>query len=439
MSIVPLEEDHPWHPLNQNDFINGRSENSYIGVTNKKRIKSDLSSVLDFTIEETTKESEESILEDSKNIYPSSGDIMKQSGLSDSEDFNPITKEQEATNFILGTTKNLKSNILEWQKELAGDYRETFYIMMDTLPSAGVVSLEPLIKEMELGYKTSMSVSKALEVDYDSGNSFEKVNNIKQLNTGQYRVNTTNVSSFNSPLFFVGSKQTLFQAEQLFIQSDISHTTCKHFWLRAEWGENYCSFRRNSYIIDENVTYAANDVNYAGGREFYSDSFNNRIGTLSFSKLHPQRSRGGGYGSFSNTSVSNQNYRSTLGNINSSAMFNITINSVVGLVLINSWGLGTIIGAASGALGQALSHPTNMQDPPELKKRDFTQPGVPSVSIDSKTPEGSNTDIGKGSGAYRGLFGTQSTIGEENFEQYKISDEENIISDENGIVNERWR
>lgn len=434
MSTLPITD--PDHPLNLDNTSRTTSQNS--SVPNSENLISDsMTAIADQTLAQLQSASDANqVFEESKEVY-SSGDPYDEAGVANPYKINPVTSEQDATGMMMGYGKKLEDDLLKWHKNLAGPDREAFFTMAETLPSTGMMVLEPLIKEMELAYKTSAAVSSSLTTDYDSGNSFEQVNNIKQLNVGQYRVGTSSITSFNTPVFFTGAKQVVTQTEQNFLQADISHNTVKHFWLRAEWGESYCSLRRMSYIMDENVTYAANDINYAGGREFYSDGFNHRVGQISAQRLHPERSRGS-YGSANTTAIANINQRSTMGNINTSSMFNTSISSILGVVLINSWGLGSVLGTVSSALGQALSHPTGMQDVEEFEKIDFTQPAGPTVGVNNETPYAVNQEMGVGSGANRGIYGDEGAFAKYNIDQYELSNEDVIVVDPEGNVDDRW-
>lgn len=434
MSTLPITD--PTHPLNVNNTSIGVSIDSII-PDSEKVVGDSMTTIVDqtlFQIQEAA--SANAVFEDANIVYPS-GEPYEEAGVSNPFEVNPVTSEQDATSLMMGYGKKLEDDILKWQRNLAGADRECFFTMAETLPSTGMLVIEPLMSEMELSYKTSAAVASALTTDYDSGNSFEQVNNIKQFNVGQYRVGTSSITSFNTPVFFTGAKQVVTHTEQNFLQADISHNTVKHYWLRAEWGESYCSLRRTSYIIDENITYAANDINYAGGREFYSDGFNHRVGQISAQRLHSERSRGN-YGSASTTTIANQNYRSSLGNVNVNGMFNVTINSTIGVVLINSIGLGSVLSTVSSALGTALTHPTSMQDVEEVEKIEFSQPAAPTVGINNNTPHVSNQDIGIGSGANRGSFGSEGAFARYNIDQYEVSNEDVIVIDPEGNVNDRW-
>ena len=435
MSFQPLPSDHPAHPLNLSNTLSlSQSQNDLVGNP-AKALGSDLANIIDFTLEELQFSTENnSILEDAKKVY-TPRNLYDEADVSNPEELNPIKSQQQATNMMMGYSKKLEGDLLNWQKGLSKEGQETFSVMTQVLPSTGVMSLEPLIKELELSYRAIAALASSLSMDYDSGNSFEQVNNIKQFNVGQFRVVTSNITSFNTPVLFTGSRETILQTEHNFLQADISHNTVKNFWLRAEWSENYCSLRRNSYIIDEDISYCANKVDFCGGRQQYSDGFEHEIGKMSFQRLHPLRSRGN-YGSCSTTSLANQTYKSRLGSIKTNAMFNVSISSLVGVVLINSFGIGSFIKAGVSAVGSALSAPTQMSDPPELEKIDFSQPASNSYSINNSTPFGLNTDIGKGSGAYKGSYGSEGSFANFNWDQLFNSEDgetEFTISEESDV------
>lgn len=350
------------------------------------------------------------IKEDMQVVAPtgSTGDgIYSDKNIVNPDQANPIQREQEKMSSLTGYTKEIVENLLSWQKELAKNSPEEFNILSDTLPPQARVGFEPLQQELKSGLKTTASAVMSIRNDYEDGNSLIKNNNIRQVEANQYRLATDSITNIKSPLISLSAKQSVNEAEQYFITSDISHITTKHFWLRAEWGETYLSLRRTSYILGDNVTKAGNETSQTGLRSYYSDQFVHEVGQKSFTPLHPQRSRAGSYGTVKVKSVSDQDYQSTLGSISHTGLFNASLGSVAGVTLINSFGLKDMTTSALGEVADFLQAPEPMRDPPEYDKRDFSAPGGPAVSRNNNTPEVLNVGKGSSSGAYGTSYGTK--------------------------------
>jgi hypothetical protein len=371
---------------NTTDLI-GLVINSVEGILNTSQIKEDMQVVA------PTGSNGEGIYSDKNVVNP--------------DYVNPVQREQEKMSSLTGYTKEIVENLLSWQRELAKNSPEEFRILSDTLPSQARVGFEPLQKELKNGLKTTASAVMSIRNDYEDGNSLIKNNNIRQVEANQYRLATDSITNIKSPLFSLSTKQSVHEAEQYFITTDISHITTKHFWLRAEWGETYLSLRRTSYILGDNVTKAGNETSQTGLRSYYSDQYVHEVGQKSFMSLHPLRSRAGSYGSVKIKSVSGQNYQSTLGSIGHSALFNASFGSVAGVTLINSFGLKELVTSALQEVLDFLQAPEPMRDPPEYEKRDFSAPGGSAVSRNNNTPEVLNVEKGASSGAYGTSYGTK--------------------------------
>lgn len=351
---------------------------------------------------------EEEVTSDANSAAPTGSNgsgLYSDNKIPNPEQENPIVKQQESMSSLMGFGKELASDLLSWQEEMSNVNREELDILSQTYKNTGKAAIKPFQKELENSIRTVNSASVALQNDYESGNTHIKNNNIRQINANQYRVGCDSILSMKSPVFISGSKQHIEETEQYFLNSDITHITNKHFWLRAEWGENYMSLRRTSYILDENITYAANESNFAGNRENYSDDFTHIIGQISMQRLHPQRSRSSSYGTSTVRSVSNQDYQSLTGSINTTATANVNVSSVVGLCFINSWSLNLL--NALDVVNSVLTAPNQMQDPSEYNKSNFTVPARPAVSRNQNTPESTNYEQAPSSGIYGTSFGTQ--------------------------------